>query len=149
MSNTQGLDRILAKITRLEQIPERMVQVVDDSLLALEAAAKVNASGPRPEHIDEVTGDLVRQIQSTGAKVNGSEISGEVVSMSDHGRIHENGGVIKAKNAPKLVWQDSSGNWFSKDEVVIPARPYFGPAVKEVRGQFLKDAQDVVQEAMR
>jgi len=149
MSNTQGLDRILAKITRLEQIPERMVQVVDDGLLAIEASARANASGPRPEHIDEVTGDLVRKIESTGAKVNGSDISGEVISKSDHGRIHEYGGVIEAKNAPLLVWEDSSGKIHSSKKVVIPARPYFGPAVQEVRGQFLKDAQDVVQEAMR
>ncbi len=148
MSNLQGLDRILNRITRLESIPQRMVGVVDNGLLALEAAARANASGPRPEHIDEVTGDLVRQIQSTGATLNGDTISGEVVSNSNHGRIHENGGVIEAKNAPRLVWEDSSGNWHSAESVTIPARPYMGPALKEVQNKIIKNAESVVQEIL-
>jgi phage gpG-like protein len=146
MSHTQGMDRILARIAKIKQIETKMVKVVDDGLLAIEAAARANASGPRPEHIDEVTGDLVRQIQSTGAFIQGNTISGEVVSNSDHGMIHETGGVITAKNAPFLVWQDSSGNWYRKKAVTIPARPYMDPAIRQTRDKIVKNAESAIQE---
>ncbi|HWQ67994.1 MAG TPA: hypothetical protein VN372_14135 [Methanospirillum sp.] len=142
MSNVQGLDRVLARIAKIKQIQPRVVEVVDDGLLAIEAAAKANASGPRPEHIDEVTGDLVRQIQSSGASIKGDTITGEVVSNSDHGMIHETGGVVTAKNAPYLVWQDSNGGWHKAEAVTIPARPYMDPALQQTREQIIQNVQD-------
>ncbi len=41
--------------------------------------------------------------------------------------IHELGGKIVPKSAPKLKFQ-VGGNWVTTDEVTIPARPYLRPA---------------------
>src|SRR5690606_39047061 len=42
-----------------------------------------------------------------------------------YARIHQLGGVVKAKSAKALHFR-IAGNWFTKQSVTIPARPYLG-----------------------
>lgn len=46
-----------------------------------------------------------------------------------YARIHEEGGVIKAKNAPYLHFQ-VGGRWVKTKQVTIPARPYVRPSIE-------------------
>lgn len=41
-----------------------------------------------------------------------------------YARVHQYGAVIKAKNAPFLVFPNGQGGLFRKKQVTIPARPY-------------------------
>ena len=145
----QGLDRVLAKIERLKNINQELVPVVDKSLTYLEGLCKDNASGPRPEHIDKVTANLVGGIQSTGARLEGDSIVGEVESAALYSHIHENGGVISAKNAPMLKWQTPDGQWYQAQSVTIPARPFMAPSLIEGKDPILKNIQEFVSEVIR
>jgi len=145
----QGLDRVLAKIERLKNINQELVPVVDRSLTYLEGLCKDNASGPRPEHIDKVTANLVGGIQSTGARLEGDSIVGEVESAALYSHIHENGGVISAKNAPMLKWQTPDGQWHQAQSVTIPARPFMAPSLIEGQPAVLKNLQEFVSEVIR
>jgi phage gpG-like protein len=47
------------------------------------------------------------------------------------GRQHEYGGVIKAKNAPYLVFQLEDGTWVQKKQVYQPPHPHFRNTLDE------------------
>ena len=115
---------------------------VINALMQIEGTARDNASGPRPQKIDKVTGDLVRNIQSTGARIEGNSIIGEVESTSIYGRIHEEGGVITPKNAPVLSWQTSDGKWHHAMMVIIPPRPYLQPALESNSSAIIQNIGD-------
>ena len=46
-----------------------------------------------------------------------------------YANIHESGGTIQARNKPLLKFQ-VNGQWVSKKQVVIPARPFLVPALE-------------------
>lgn len=52
----------------------------------------------------------------------------------EYAAIHEFGGTIEAKNAPRLVFQVAPGEWRTAQSVTIPARPYMRPAADQSRG---------------
>lgn len=57
---------------------------------------------------------------SSGPELSG--VSSRIFSLSRYARIHQKGGVIVPKRAPRLVWRNDAGRWFSAKRVVIPAR---------------------------
>lgn len=63
-----------------------------------------------------------------------------------YGRIHQLGGVIKAKGAPHLRFQVPGGGWRTVDQVVMPARPYLG-IDEEDEGQIGEIVQIVIEES--
>lgn len=46
-----------------------------------------------------------------------------------YGRIHELGGIIRAKNSPFLVFKTEDGMWHRVKSVEMPARPFLMPAL--------------------
>lgn len=76
------------------------------------------------------------------------EDSGEkyVVVGTDNvaARQHEFGGVIKAKNAPYLVFQTDDGAWHTVKSVTQPPHPHFRPALEQNRDNYIK----IMKEAM-
>ena len=59
-------------------------------------------------------------------------------------RQHEFGGVIKAKNAPYLVFQTEDGAWHKVKAVTQPPHPHFQPALDENGGKYI----GIMKEAM-
>jgi hypothetical protein len=59
-------------------------------------------------------------------------------------RQHEFGGVIKAKNAPYLVFQTEDGAWHKVKAVTQPPHPHFQPALDENGGKYIR----IMKEAM-
>lgn len=57
--------------------------------------------------------------------------------------VHEYGATINAINHPYLMWYSPDYGWVRKRQVVIPARPYFGPAI-EVTGPFMQGQMQAV-----
>lgn len=60
-------------------------------------------------------------------------------------RQREYGGVISAKNAPYLVWQDYDGNWHKAKSVIQPATPYIRPAIAAKRGEAAAKMASIVR----
>lgn len=56
-------------------------------------------------------------------------------SRVPYARIHEFGGTIRAKNKPYLTFKIGN-RWIRKKQVVIPARPYMGPAIEGVQERY-------------
>jgi len=50
----------------------------------------------------------------------------------------EFGGVIRAKNAPYLVFKTEDGNWVQTKEVFQPGHPHFRPALDLNRNKYLQ-----------
>lgn len=48
-----------------------------------------------------------------------------------YARIHEEGGVIKARNKPYLIFKGKDGGWVAVKEVTMPRRPYMAPSALE------------------
>lgn len=69
-------------------------------------------------------------------------------SKVPYARIHEQGGIIRAKNAPFLVFR-VGGRWIKKKQVVIPKRSYLQPAIDGKQEQFREYFNDALQELMR
>ena len=54
------------------------------------------------------------------------------------GKQLEFGGVIRAKNAPYLVFKTEDGNWVQTKEVFQPGHPHFRPALDLNRNKYLQ-----------
>ncbi len=85
-------------------------------------------SGPRPDKLGRVSGDLARSINY---KITGNRVA--VGSNLPYAAIHEFGGTIKVKNAPLLVFKTLDGAWRRAKQVTIPARPYLSTALADAR----------------
>lgn len=66
-----------------------------------------------------------------------------------YGAQKEFGGTITAKNAPRLVWQDYSGNWHSAVSVYQEAQPYMRPAIDENLGPLYRKIGDELTKAIK
>ncbi len=141
-----GAAAFIRKLERIQNLGRELVPTVDQYLLILESAAKKNASGPRPQHIDKVTSNLVNSIKSSGASLKGLSITGDVSVNVIYAKIHEFGGVIVPINGPYLTWQTSDGKWHRATMVIIPPRPYMYPALEETKSIFTQMLTDKVHE---
>ena len=112
-----------------------------------ELTARFNALGNPEEAVGAAlvaVGDVVEARAKTNVQKQGLILEGRlrsaiqrrklawnevIVGVFDviYAAIHEFGGVIKAKNAPKT----KSGDWVRTKSVTIPARPYLRPAIYE------------------
>lgn len=92
-------------------------------------------SGPRSkDRLGVVSGDLRRSIEP-GQPGNHFKLAGNRVVLGSnlpYAGVHEFGATIKAKASPFLVFKIGK-NWISKKSVVIPARPFLTPALKDAR----------------
>ena len=67
------------------------------------------------------TGDLRRSWFVTNANNIGNDFSVKLATRSVYARIHQFGGIIKAKTAKYLKFK-INGSWISKKQVTIPKR---------------------------
>ena len=66
-----------------------------------------------------------------------------------HARIREYGGVIRAKNAPYLVFQTYDGQWHRCKQVYHPACPYIRPAYAQTAPEMVQYVASHITEAFR
>jgi HK97 gp10 family phage protein len=136
----EGMDEFISDLNKLSKVVRSEV-----SLDALEAGAQVivayaedNARNKLNKH---PTGNLVNSI---GVRREGKTVLAGVFGVV-YAKIHEFGGVIKARNAKRLVFMGADGHLISKKSVNIPARPYLRPAVDN----HMADIKDAIIEALR
>lgn len=83
-----------------------------------------------PGHLHTQTGALRRSIKKK-LIVSRPNIIGRLYTNMVYARIHELGGVIKAKNPTGYLHFKGSKGWVKVKQVKIPARPFLYPAIKD------------------
>lgn len=117
---------------RLKSLREAAAEVMGKAALA---GAEL-AEGYIKDNIrDQKLIDTSNLVNNVRAKLDSAEGKMAEASVGPRGvkyaRIHEYGGIIKAKNKPFMVFQTKDGAWHSVKSVHIPARPYMRPAFDE------------------
>ena len=84
-------------------------------------------SGPRPRFLGVGTGHLRSSI-TVSRSIDRNNLTFFIGTNVKYARIHEFGGVIRAKNAPYLAFKIGE-KFIRKKQVVIPARPFLSPAI--------------------
>jgi hypothetical protein len=104
--------------TGLETIKERLI------------TKRLSGQGPFPpsqHRLGEVTGLLKATVYSRSI-IQGNKVIGYIGAEAPYAGVHEYGAVIKAKNAPFLVFK-VRGKTIRTKEVTIPARAPFSTEV--------------------
>lgn len=92
-------------------------------------------------------GHLRASFHSVAARYQaGVGIYGLVGSNAVYARIHEVGGIIRAKNAKYLHFKTRDGHWHKVKEVKIKPKRYAESAMREDRRGI---AKDIITEVMR
>jgi phage gpG-like protein len=99
-------------------------------LTAERRSKKKFLSGPRPSKLGVVSVKLRNSIKAETTRTR-TELTGKIGTKSDYGPIHEFGGVIKAKSGGYLKFK-IGGNFVQVKQVVMPARPFLGPAIRSI-----------------
>jgi len=122
-----------------KQLEQRMsVNARSAVILGAEAyMSDVRAGAPRK------TTTLIRSIHVSDPTGSGMQVIAYVGTDLEYAKIHEYGGIIKAKNAPYLTFQTKDGSWHRVKQVQIPARPYFRPPLKN-RDKYIKIITDAM-----
>jgi phage gpG-like protein len=118
--------------------------------LVVAGQAQRNVSGPRPQNLGVVT-DRLRS--SLSAVIVGAGIV-RVGTNVVYARIHEEGGMIFARNGRWMRFRTATGwgaqepnkrgeYWHTVDRVRIPARPYLGPALEQKRAKCVEIIRQV------
>ena len=89
----------------------------------------------RGQVLHKKTGRLAGSIESDVKAVSNS-ITGKVGSNLAYARIHELGGIIRAKNAPYLIFKTASG-WVKTKQVKMPKRSYLQSSVTEKKREIV------------
>jgi len=107
----------------VRELPRVLRNIVNRGALEVKREAMINLSG---KVLNRQTGKLVNsiQIERGGTETNPFAIVG---TNTIYARIHELGGIIKAKNKPYL-WFKVGDNWVRVKQVTIPPRPFLKPA---------------------
>ena len=142
----KGLENLPAKLARFRVgIIARITRMLELSGEAVVGVSREDyLSGPRPKKLGRVSGDLAR---SVGYKLSGNKVV--VGSNLIYAPIHEFGGVIVPKRAKALLFKTLDGRWHSASRVVIPARPFLHPALRDSKPTLLKIVRHQAQEALR
>lgn len=131
--------------TAIKGLGRISANVMPASILAMKATAewvrgyvvKYKLSG---QVLHNRNGGLSGAIQSD-AKIRAGSVIGRVGSglkgrMLAYARIHELGGIIRAKDAPYLIFKTASG-WVKTKEVKMPKRSYLQSSVREKKREIV------------
>jgi len=118
---------ILARLdTMLRQAGETIVGISREDYL----------SGPRPEKLGRISGDLARSVLY---RISGSSV--QVGSNLPYAPVHEYGATIVPVRARALVFKTLDGAWHSAQKVVIPPRPFLAPALNDAMPSVIEIVQ--------
>ena len=93
------------------------------------------------------TGRLRSSWMQRGAEyVAGTGVSGRIATNLIYARIHEYGGIIRAKPGGWLRFKTADGSWHTVKQVRMPARPYVEPTLREKKDDITRD---IVKEVTR
>lgn len=121
-----------------KKLEEGMVKAAS----VLQDKIKDNLSGPKTnKKLGVRTGNLRKSIKIDES--DKSNLTVRVGTSVNYAKIHEFGGVIKAKTADKLKFKIKN-KWHTAKSVIINARPYFRPAIKQSKKRMLKEFKNII-----
>lgn len=155
-------------LKRIEALPQKIRERVGQrallkSALLVERQVKLHLTGGNPLHVR--SGRLRSSITHRLERIGG-DLAARVGTKLIYARIHEFGGIIRAKNHPFLVFpirgvqtvgvrgqqlkrpRHVIEQWVRVKQVTIPKRPYMVPALKEKREEIIKIVSDEVGKAV-
>ncbi len=62
-----------------------------------------------------------------------------------YARIHEYGGIIRARNAPYLTFRTEDGRWHRVKQVTMPERSYMRSSLRDTKEKFYSRVRNAVQ----
>ena len=104
-----------------------------DAAKAAEKRAK-DSFGKGPDSLNVRSGSLRDSIKGTST-LRGNRVIISLTSDSIYARIHEEGGIIRARNHKYMTFQ-VNGRWAKVNKVRIPPRPFLGPALEGANETF-------------
>lgn len=120
--DTKQLQKQLKKISTMGTPQQKETALQGALLLIIEEAVKnLRKLGLW------VTGTLASSITSE-TRIGNNKVEGRVGTNLVYARIHELGGIIRAKKAPYLWFKVKDGTYRKVKQVSIKARPYLRPA---------------------
>ncbi len=99
---------------------------------------------PPPGPLGIRQGNLARSIKLGPMRYNGRFITASIMAGGPevpYAKVHEFGMKIRAKNGPNLIFFSNVGRGpfkVMKPSVIIPARPYLRPAVRDAQPEILE-----------
>ncbi len=143
---TVGIDKAPGMLEAFRAgILARLSQMQDDIGNEVVGRSRENhLSGPRPEKLGTVSGDLRR---SVGYRKEGDAVI--IGTNLPYAPVHEFGATIRATKAKFLRFKTRDGDWFSKKSVTIPARPFLRPALEESKTSILDIVKAHAEAALR
>ena len=125
-----------------KSVKNELQKGLDRASIVLQSKVKDNLSGPKTnKKLGVQTGALRRSIQIDRSDI--SDLSVRVGTDIIYSRIHEYGGVIKAKTAKRLAFKIGK-YWRTAKSVIISPRPYFRPAIKTSKKKMLKQFVGII-----
>ncbi len=142
-----GLNELIHKLgnaTAQETLEEPLYQ---GALLLQAWSQKNRLTGPRPKFLGVQTGRLRSSI-TTSRSIKRSEFSFFIGTNVSYARIQEYGGTIRPGAKGFLAWRSPrTGKYiFTKKPVVIPARPFLGPAIQDEQNH--RDIMTLLQKSV-
>ena len=84
----------------------------------------------------KLSGQVLKRVTGTLAKSLNwrltSDFTAKIGTNVAYAAIHENGGIIRPRNAKALAFTLPDGTFIRTQKVVMPARPYLWPGLQEV-----------------
>lgn len=127
-----GTENVEARIARLSSLNRALMLEAMGATVESQTRRRITSEKTAPDGAAwkpnrSGTSILLRSghlLASIHYRTGGSEV--RVGSGIVYAAIHQLGGTIRPVNAPKLVFQGSSGGLVFANQVTIPARPYLG-----------------------
>lgn len=121
------------RLERLSDLPVDVAREVSIGIAkTLEQEAKANLQRQSARTLGRRTGNLLAHTRTEVRETpNGSTVE---LKTLFYGRVNARGAVIKAKNAPYLVFR-IGGRLFKKKQVIIPARDWDRLAIERTRAK--------------
>lgn len=164
-----GIKEVIAKLDAAKR-PQPIMKGMNNAAGNLVRWIRNNRlTGPRPFFLGVRSGALRASITFAPTIKSGDEYKTEIGTNIIYARIHEFGGIIKAKNAPYLVFQAGYGTkvfskkggllkrpqemtrWVRVKEVTMPSRPFMRPALQdeENRKMVLREIVFQIEKAVK
>jgi phage gpG-like protein len=129
---------------KLKEVGEAAGEVMGDAVYAAALLGKMYVTDNIRDQKLVDTSNLINSVEATLDEVTGTTATASVGPRGVvYARIHEFGGLIKAKSGKYMTFMTKDGAWHKVKSVKMPARPYLRPAFDE-HGNDMMDAAKII-----
>lgn len=131
---------------KFKELGEAAGEVMGEAVYAAALLGKVYVSDNIRDQKLIDTSNLVNSVEAKLDEVTGTSATASVGPRGVvYARIHEFGGLIKAKGDKYLTFRTKDGAWHKVKTVQMPARPYLRPAFDEHGNDMMEAAKIIIE----